>query len=55
MWFHRSFRVDDWLLYVMDSPSAGHARGLARGNIYARDGRLVASVAQEGMIRLRRE
>lgn len=54
MWFHREFRLDDWLLYVIDSPSAGGARGLCRGSIYTRDGRLVASAAQEGMIRVRR-
>jgi acyl-CoA thioesterase II len=51
MWFHRPGRVDDWLLYAQDSPSASGARGLARGSIYAADGRLVASVAQEGLIR----
>ncbi len=55
MWFHRPFRIDDWLLYAMDSPSAGNGRGLGRGSIFARDGRLIASVAQEGVIRLRRE
>ena len=53
MWFHRPFRVDDWLLYAVDSPSASGARGLARGSIFTRDGRLVASTAQEGLIRLR--
>jgi acyl-CoA thioesterase-2 len=52
MWFHRPFRVDEWLLYSCDSPSAQGARGLARGLIYARDGRLVASTAQEGLIRI---
>ena len=52
MWFHRSVRMDDWLLYAMDSPSASGARGFARGSIYSRDGRLVASTAQEGLIRL---
>ena len=41
MWFHRPARVDEWLLYVMESPNAGGARGLARGSIYSRDGRLV--------------
>lgn len=51
MWFHRDFRLDDWLLYVVDSPSAGGARGLCSGRYYARDGRLVASVMQEGMMR----
>ncbi len=53
MWFHRPFRVDEWLLHVMDSPSASGARGLVRGRIFTRDGRLVASTAQEGLIRLR--
>lgn len=52
MWFHREFRVDDWLLYVMDSPSACNARGLSRGSFFTRDGRLVASAAQEGLMRL---
>jgi acyl-CoA thioesterase-2 len=53
MWFHRSVRVDDWLLYSTDSPSAGGARGFTRGSLFARDGRLVASASQEGLIRLR--
>jgi acyl-CoA thioesterase II len=52
MWFHRPLRVDEWLLYTMDSPSASGARGLARASLYTRDGRLVASTAQEGLIRL---
>src|SRR3954452_4773180 len=51
MWFHRPARVDEWLLYAMDSPSAQGARGLARGLIYDRKGSLVASVAQEGLMR----
>jgi acyl-CoA thioesterase-2 len=51
LWFHRAARVDDWLLYAMDSPSAQGARGLARGLIYDASGRLVASVAQEGLMR----
>lgn len=51
MWFHRDFRVDDWLLYVLESPSASGARGFNRGSIFTRDGKLVASVAQEGLIR----
>jgi acyl-CoA thioesterase-2 len=55
MWFHRPFRVDEWLLYSCDSPTAQGARGLARGMIYSADGRLVASTAQEGLIRLRPE
>lgn len=52
MWFHRSGRVDDWMLYATDSPNSGGARGFARGMIYARDGNLVASTAQEGLVRL---
>ena len=52
MWFHRTLRVDDWLLYALDSPSASGARGFARGSIFSRDGRLLASVAQEGLIRV---
>lgn len=51
MWFHRPFRADDWLLYVQDSPSASGARGFNRGALYTREGVLVASVAQEGLIR----
>jgi acyl-CoA thioesterase-2 len=53
LWLHEPFRADDWLLYVTDSPWSGHARGFNRGRIFARDGRLVASVAQEGLIRQR--
>ena len=52
MWFHRQFRADDWLLYVSSSSSASGGRGLASGQFFSRDGRLVASVTQEGMIRL---
>jgi acyl-CoA thioesterase-2 len=52
MWFHRPFRVDDWLLYSLDSPTAQNARGLARGQFFTREGILVASVAQEGLIRI---
>jgi acyl-CoA thioesterase-2 len=52
LWFHRPFRIDDWLLYDLDSPTAQGARGLARGAIYDRHGALVASVAQEGLIRV---
>jgi acyl-CoA thioesterase-2 len=55
MWFHRDFRIDDWLLYVTDSPSAQNARGFTRGEVYSRDGRLVASTTQEGLIRKRRQ
>jgi acyl-CoA thioesterase II len=53
MWFHRDFRMDDWLLYAMESPNASGARGLNNGRIYTRAGNLVASVTQEGLIRLR--
>ncbi len=53
MWFHRPFRADDWLLYVQDSPSASGARSFNRGMIFTRDGRLVASVTQEGLMRPR--
>ncbi|MEN3929576.1 acyl-CoA thioesterase II [Microvirga sp. W0021] len=53
VWFHRSFRADEWLLYAQDSPSAMGARGFSRGLIYKQDGTLVASVAQEGLIRRR--
>ena len=52
MWFHRGFRADDWFLYESSSPSASGGRGLATGRFFARDGRLVVSVAQEGLIRL---
>jgi acyl-CoA thioesterase-2 len=55
LWFHRPFKADEWLLYAQDSPNAGGARGFARGLIFARDGTLVASVAQEGLLRERRE
>jgi acyl-CoA thioesterase-2 len=55
MWFHRPLRVDDWLLYAMDSPSASGARGFARASVFARDGRLVASTAQEGLVRMRKD
>ena len=51
IWFHADARADDWLLYAMESPWSGHARGLNFGRIYTRDGRLVASTAQEGMFR----
>lgn len=52
MWFHRSFRVDEWLLYALESPNASGARGLAMGRFFSRTGRLVASTAQEGLIRI---
>jgi acyl-CoA thioesterase II len=53
VWLHRPFRADEWLLYTMDSPIASGARGFTRGAIYSRDGTLVASVAQEGLMRMR--
>jgi acyl-CoA thioesterase-2 len=53
LWLHRPFRADEWLLYAMDSPVAAGARGFARGTIFTRDGTLVASVAQEGLVRMR--
>ena len=53
VWLHEPFRADDWLLYDCDSPWAGHARGFNRGRVFSRDGRLVASTAQEGLMRLR--
>ena len=52
MWFHRPFKTDEWLLYTQDSPFSGGARGLARGAFYTRSGELIASVAQEGLMRL---
>jgi len=51
MWFHKDFRMDDWLLYAIDSPVATGARGLVRGQIFSRDGTLVASTMQEGVVR----
>ncbi len=51
MWFHRPFKLDDWLLYVQDSPTAFGGRGMTRGSLFARSGELIASVAQEGLIR----
>ena len=51
MWFHRTFRADEWLLYAQESPAAHGARGFTLGRLYTRDGRLVVSVAQEGLIR----
>lgn len=53
MWFHRDFRMDDWVLYAIDSPSASNARGLVRGQVFNRQGQLVASTIQEGLIRKR--
>jgi len=55
MWFHHPFKMDDWLLYAQDSPSASGARGFNRGALYTRDGNLVASVVQEGLMRPREQ
>jgi acyl-CoA thioesterase-2 len=55
LWLHRPFRADEWLLYTMDSPVMTGARGFVRGAIYSRAGDLVASVAQEGLLRLRKQ
>jgi acyl-CoA thioesterase-2 len=52
LWFHRPFRVDEWLLYVVESPSSGGGRGFSRGTFFTREGALVASVAQEGVVRV---
>ena len=53
IWFHRSFRADDWLLYAQDSPSSGGGRAFCRGSLFTRTGELVASTAQEGLVRER--
>jgi acyl-CoA thioesterase-2 len=55
IWYHRPFRVDDWLLYAMDAPAAAGGRGFTRGSIFTRSGELVASVAQEGLLRVHAE
>jgi acyl-CoA thioesterase-2 len=54
LWLHRPFRADEWLLYAMDSPNLHGGRGFGRGLIFQRDGTLIASVAQEGLVRIRR-
>jgi acyl-CoA thioesterase-2 len=54
MWFHRPLRVDEWLLYAVESPSASGARGFARASLFSLDGRLVASTAQEGLVRIKK-
>jgi len=54
IWFHRSFRADDWLLYAQDSPSSGGGRAFCRGTLFTRSGELVASTAQEGLVRERK-
>ena len=53
MWFHRPFRADQWVLYDVESPSASSSRGLTTGRFFSRDGLLIASVVQEGLIRVR--
>ena len=53
IWFHRTFRADDWLLYAQDSPSSSAGRAFCRGTLFSRDGKLVASTAQEGLVRQR--
>ena len=55
LWFHRPFRADEWLLYAQDSPNLAGSRGFSRGLIFSSDGTLVASVAQEGLLRQRRK
>lgn len=55
LWFHRPFRMDRWLLYVVDSPASGGGRGFSRGTFFTQEGNLVASVAQEGVVRMRRK
>ena len=55
MWFHRKIRADEWLLYAEDSPSSSGGRGFTRGSLFSRDGQLLASVAQEGLIRIRKK
>ena len=55
LWFHGELRADDWLLYAMDSPWAGNSRGFSRGSVFNREGKLVASVSQEGLIRHRKD
>jgi acyl-CoA thioesterase-2 len=54
LWIHRPFRADEWLLYSQDSPNLHGSRGLSRGLIYRKDGTLIASVMQEGLVRIRR-
>lgn len=52
LWFHRDFRIDEWLLYAMDSPNSSGARGFSRGQFFTTDGRLIASTSQEGLVRV---
>lgn len=53
IWFHRAFRMDEWLLFAIETPNASHGRGLCMAHVYNREGVLVATVAQEGLIRVR--
>jgi len=53
MWFHRPFRVDEWVLYDTSSPSASGSRGLGTGHFFSQDGRMIATAVQEGLVRLR--
>jgi acyl-CoA thioesterase-2 len=53
MWFHRDFRIDQWLLFVMKSPSASNSRGFAMGNVFTQDGLLIATITQEGLMRVK--
>ena len=55
MWFHRPFKTDEWLLFAIDSPSASNSRGFSRGNFFTEDGKLVASVVQEGLMRVKQK
>ena len=55
IWFHRNFNLNDWMLYSIDSPNAGGGRGFCTGHIFSQEGKLVASVTQEGLIRLKGE
>jgi len=52
MWFHRPARMDEWMLYAADSPSASGARGFTRGSLFTREGLLIASTSQEGLVRV---
>ena len=51
LWFHRDFKIDDWLLYAIESPSASNARGFSRGSIFDRSVKMIASVSQDGLMR----
>ena len=51
LWFHRDFKIDDWLLYAIESPSASNARGFSKGSIFDQKGKMIASVTQEGLMR----